>query len=360
VTTLDDLRRHALARSLFGPTSLREAILRMGFVQADPIRAPARAQDLMLRQRVLDYRVGGLEQQYPRLDLEEDFFVNYGFVPRVYDVLMHPRAPRRRWTAATARRAKELLAFVEARGAVHPREVDAHFAHGTVTNYWGGTSNATTHLLDGMHYRGLLRVVRRENGIRVYGAREALPAASSATERRARLDSLIHVIVGTYAPLPALSLNALLARMRYATPQWQRALKPAIQRAKQRLAHAHVEGVTWYWPAGEAPAEAEAPDDRVLLLAPFDPVVWDRRRFELFWGFPYRFEAYTPAAKRQFGYYALPMLWRGRVIGWANLTVDDGKLRSTFGYVAGRAPRERAFKQELEAELARMSTFLGL
>ena len=46
------------------------------------------------------------------------------------------------------------------------------------------------------------------------------------------------------------------------------------------------------------------------LLAPFDPVVWDRRRFEMFWGWAYRFEAYTPAAKRQLGYYALPLLWR--------------------------------------------------
>ena len=53
--TLDDLRRHALARSLFAPTTLPKAIARLGFVQADPIRAPARAQDLTLRHRVKDY-----------------------------------------------------------------------------------------------------------------------------------------------------------------------------------------------------------------------------------------------------------------------------------------------------------------
>ena len=63
------------------------------------------------------------------------------------------------------------------------------------------------------------------------------------------------------------------------------------------------------------------------LLAPFDPVVWDRRRFELLWGWAYRFEAYTPAPKRKLGYYALPLLWRDRVIGWANLSVKDGELR---------------------------------
>ena len=49
--------------------------------------------------------------------------------------------------------------------------------------------------------------------------------------------------------------------------------------------------------------------DEVRLLAPFDPVVWDRRRFEVFWGWAYRFEAYTPAPKRVRGYYALPLMW---------------------------------------------------
>ena len=70
------------------------------------------------------------------------------------------------------------------------------------------------------------------------------------------------------------------------------------------------------------------------LLAPFDPVVWDRRRFELLWGWPYRFEAYTPAAKRTLGYYALPMLWRDAIVGWANVAVKGSELDATFGYVA--------------------------
>ena len=97
----------------------------------------------------------------------------------------------------------------------------------------------------------------------------------------------------------------------------------------------------------------------VRLLTPFDPVVWDRDRFELFWGWEYRFEAYTPAAKRKRGYYALPLLWRDRVIGWGNLSVKNGELESELGYVRS-PPRDRAFKRELGAELDRMRTFLGL
>ena len=163
--TLDDLRRFAVARSLFPPTTLKRALDRMGFVQADPIRAPARAQDLTLRHRVQGYRAGDLDRRYAELGVEEDFFVNYGFVTRALQSLMHPRtetgvpadAPSP-WPAERRARSKELLAFVRRRGEAHPREVDAHFAHGKVTNYWGGSSNATTRLLEAMQYRGVLRV----------------------------------------------------------------------------------------------------------------------------------------------------------------------------------------------------------
>jgi uncharacterized protein YcaQ len=74
--TLDDLRRYAVARTLFNATSLPQAIRRLGFVQADPIRAPARAQDLTLRHRVRDYRAGDLERRYAQLPIEEDCLVN--------------------------------------------------------------------------------------------------------------------------------------------------------------------------------------------------------------------------------------------------------------------------------------------
>jgi uncharacterized protein YcaQ len=364
--TLDRLRRFAVARSLFPPTTLRRALDRLGFVQADPIRAPARAQDLTLRHRVKGYRAGDLERRYVELGVEEDFFVNYGFLSRQVQSLMHPRSEihvpadgRGRWPAETRRRARLLLEFVRERGAVHPREVDSHFSHGKVRNYWGGTSSATTHLLDAMHYRGLLRVARREGGIRIYAAHEHAAGPSGAAARRERLDSLVDVVVGLYAPLPDSSLRMFVRRLRYATPQWSGELGDALRRARQRLSHARVEGVDWYWPAGEDPARAPERED-VRLLTPFDPVVHDRARFETLWGWTYRFEAYTPAARRVRGYYALPLLWRDRVIGWGNLSIEDGKLRAELGYVQSRPPGDRAFPRELAAELDRIWAFLGL
>jgi hypothetical protein len=378
---IDDLRRFAVAHSLFTPTTLKRALDKLGFVQADPIRAPARAQDLTLRHRVKNYRAGDLERRYATLGVEEDFFVTYGFVTSALQTLMHPRpdisVPAdgcQPWPAARRRQAQRLLEFVRERGAVHPREADSHFAQGTVTNYWGGSSNATTHLLDEMHYRGLLRVARRERGIRIYTAHQHTRGPADVADCRARLDALVDVVVRIYAPLPGASLSFFVRRLRYAVPQWQSELTSALQRARQRLAHARVDGVDWYWPPGENVENVEnvehvehversapgAPHETVRLLAPFDPVVHDRARFELLWGWVYRFEAYTPAPKRKRGYYALPLLWRDRVVGWGNLSVKDGRLQSDFGYVRSHPPRDRAFKRELEAELDRMRAFLSL
>ena len=356
--TLDDLRRYAVARSLFPPTTLKRAIHKLGFVQADPIRAPARAQDLILRHRVKDYRAGDLERRYPKLGIEEDSFVNYGFLPREHQRLMHPRVARTTWSAAKKKRAETVLEFVRARGQVHPREVQEHFSHGKVTNPWGGSSSASTALLEGLHYRGLLRVARRDNGIRLYAAHEH---STAAADPAAKLDALVDVAVRKYAPLPAVGLRQLVGYLRYGVPQWSTDRPAALARARERLAHSRVGGVDWYWPADERPTSARhAPVDRVRLLAPFDPVVWDRKRFEMFWGWAYRFEAYTPASKRKLGYYALPLLWRDRVIGWGNVAVKDDALVCQLGFVSGSAPAEPAFKRGLEQELDGMRTFLSM
>jgi uncharacterized protein YcaQ len=56
----------------------------------------------------------------------------------------------------------------------------------------------------------------------------------------------------------------------------------------------------------------------------------------------------------------MPLLWRDRVVGWTNLSVEQGRLKSEFGYVQSRAQYERSFKRELEAELDRMRSFLSI
>ena len=359
--SIDTLRRYAIARSLFRPTTLQAAIDTLGFVQADPIRAPARAQDLTLRHRVRGYRAGDLERRYARLEVHEDFFVNYGFLSASAWSLMHPRAGMPEWDVGTRRRARHLLAFVHERGSVHPREVDAHFRHGQVTNAWGGFSSATTHLLDALHYRGLLRVTRREGGIRIYAPHRHAPRQRHAAARRTQVDALVDLVVALYAPLPAATLGPLIGRLRHAVPQHRAELADALERAKRRLSGARVDGAEWFWPAAEDPCAAPATSGGHLrLLAPFDPVVWDRRRFERFWGWRYRFEAYTPEAKRERGYYAMPMLWHDRMVGWATVEVREGRLAARFGLAEEGVARDPLYRRAREAELERITRFLGL
>ncbi len=126
---------------------------------------------------------------------------------------------------------------------------------------------------------------------------------------RRRIDCLVDLIVQKYAPLPSRSLGQLLSHLCHGVPQWRLFRAAALKRATQRLARARVDGIEWYWPEAEKPGSVRwRPDEGVRLFTPFDPVVWDRRRFEMFWGWAYRFEAYTPAPKRKLGYYALPLL----------------------------------------------------
>jgi uncharacterized protein len=354
---LTHLRRLAIANSLATPTTLSRAIARLGFVQADPIRAPARAQDLILRHRVKNYVAGKLESRYAKLDIEEDFFINYGFMPRAIQRLMHPRTPRTVLTKAAQKQMAAILEYVASHPHVHPRDVDAHFSHGRAPNAWGGASNASTHLLDNMHYRGLLRIVKRERGIRLYAV-EPLREALSPDARRHALDTLIDTVINQYAPIPASGFASTIGRLRYGVPQWRGEMAEAIKRAKARLNHTKIDGVEWYWP-NHLNARNAAPDNALRLLAPFDPIVWDRKRFEYFWGWAYRFEAYTPAPKRKLGYYALPMLWRDEVIGWANVRTNNGVMETECGYVAGHPPKDRAFKQALAEECERMRIFLA-
>lgn len=339
-TDIHLLRAHATAQTLFPPTTLKTALKRLGFVQADPIRSPARAHDLILRHRVRDYRAGDLERRYASLDIEEDVLYAYGFLPRTTWRLLHPRN-----LTGLSELEKKVYETVCEVGVIHPREMETYFGRKRVINAWGGHSKATTRALEALHYRGLLRVARREQGIRVY------ELASSSVEPLPppeRLRRLTMVIADILAPVPQKTLQANIARYRRLGDP--RAAVAGLIRDGQ-LQQQTVEGMTYVWPPRSTPLLERPPS--VRFLAPFDPVVWDRRRFEHLWGWPYRFEAYTPPAKRIRGYYAMPLLWGDNVVGWANARVSGGRLNVGVGFV-GKRPREKRFSSELELEIARL------
>jgi uncharacterized protein YcaQ len=340
------LRAHAISHSLFPPTTLKAALDRLGFVQADPIRSPARAQDLILRHRVKTYRAGDLERRYASLNIEEDFLYAYGFLPRGIWRLLHPRK-----VPGMSKLEKNVLAAVCKFGIMHPQELEEHFGSVRVINAWGGYSKATTRALELLHHRGLLRIARRKNGIRLY---ELTQPGGEGLSPQERLQKLVMATANVLAPVSEKSLqtNTTLLRSLGNT----RSIIHDLLRTGE-LERQTVDGINYVWP--HSSRVKKEPPRSVRFLAPFDPVVWDRRRFEHLWGWPYRFEAYTPAAKRLRGYYAMPLLWGESVIGWANASVEEQFLKIDVGFAAGR-PTDADFRQELEAEVQRLETFLNL
>ncbi|MGO8789239.1 MAG: DNA glycosylase AlkZ-like family protein [Terriglobia bacterium] len=345
---LQQLRIHAISQSLFPPTTLKAAIRRLGFVQADPIRSPARAQDLILRHRVKGYHAGDLDRRYSSLDCEEDYLYAYGFLSREVWALVHPRA-----TSKLLHLDRKVLEMVRQLGRVHPSELDADFGRDRVINAWGGYSKATKRALERLHYRGLLRIARRQKGVRVYEA-ALLPAAPMPPDQRLR--KLVLVVASILAPVAEKTLQTIASRLRRFIPGLadHRAVLRELFRSGE-LEKQSVDRIIYVWPASKR--GHEEPPRRVRFLAPFDPLVWDRRRFEHLWQWSYRFEAYTPPAKRVRGYYAMPLLWCDRVIGWANAEVGRECLSVRLGFVDG-CPPDRDFHGELDAEVARLEAFL--
>ena len=347
---LEQLRIAAVNQTMFAPTRLRAAIRRLGFVQADPIRAPARAQDLILRHRVMGYVAGDLERRYPRLDIDEDLLYAYGFLPRESVHLLHPKTD-----GALSPLETDVLAVVREHGPLHPNDLKAWFGNERVVNDWGGYSRATKRALERLHRHGLLRVARRDAGVRVYEA-SAPDTASSIVPANERMRALMLLVMKSLSPIPERTLSGIAAYVGRATADaigHRSVIRQMLSDGE--LVREQIEGMAYMLLPGR---RLRTEPHSVRLLAPFDPVVWDRRRFEHLWGWAYRFEAYTPVEKRIRGYYALPVLWGSSIVGWANVNVTQQGIDVKLGFI-GRKPSGRAFESELATEFDRLRTFLG-
>src|SRR2546421_2461956 len=206
------LRAYAVTRTLFQPIDLGAAVRTLGFVQIDPIRAPARAQDLILRHRVADYRAGDLEQRFPELPLAEDFVHVYGVLPEASLVFLHPRRRLQQWRVERDHPAlaRKIVDHIGRNGPAHPRDLARALGSARVINGWGGNSAATTRMLEALHYRGKLRVIRRDNGVKVYGV---APKREPGLPLRLRALRLLQMLVRLYAPLSLVSLRQLAAML---------------------------------------------------------------------------------------------------------------------------------------------------
>jgi uncharacterized protein YcaQ len=345
-----ELRQFAITHSLFKPTSLKKAMDTLGFVQADPIRAPARAQDLILRNRVLNYHVNDLDANYAKLKLEEDFLYAYGFFSPKTAPIIHPKNKKKLSSLET-----KLLEFIKKEGHIHPKDLEKEFGKKTERNWWGGNSKTTKMALDQPHYYGFIRIAGRTSGIRTY---EAAPIRNSSLSPDERAQQLALLIISILQPVTDVTFRQSLNYIRYFMFDKQKYTAKYIQDLLLKnnlIKRKKIDNLFYSWIPGSY--KLQAVPTEVKFMAPFDPVVWDRARFEHLWGWPYRFEAYTPPAKRIRGYYSLPLLWKDEIPGWVNIKRSDGGVHFEVGFV-NKKPKDKQFDEELEKEKKRFTKFL--
>jgi len=264
-------------------TDVLDTVRRLGFLQIDPISSIATPQTLVLWSRLGPYDIAELD----RLLWQERKLFEWGaFIRPIEDYpLIRARMRRRRGTAMYERRGAEFLQtnarfkrFVlrelEQRGPLLSREIEADLMVSREPHEWWGSRKVTL-MLELLEGRGLVAVVGRQGKQRVWDLGERWYPQDVETmswpEARRQLEEK--------------SWRALGVRLANGT--WE----------------AHPEATD-----GKVPA-------RTTFLSPFDRLIHNRDRAEALWGFHYRLEMYVPKAKREYGYYVLPILRGDRLIG---------------------------------------------
>jgi hypothetical protein len=275
--SLAQARRIAVrAQALDGSaTGILDTVRRLGYLQIDPIAAVAPPQHLVLWSRFGPFDVAGLD----RLLWEERKLFEWGaFIWPIEDLpLIRARMGRRRGKYTWER---YVLRELEQRGPLLSRELEADLmVPGAPSDWWG--SRKVTLMLELLHGRGIVAVVGRRNGQRLWDLAERWYPETDT--------------------VPLAEAERRLAEKR------SRALGVRLEQGEWR---AHPDAVD-----GPVP-------NRLTFLSPFDRLIHDRNRMEALFGFRYRLEMYVPKAKREYGYYVLPILRGDRLIGRTDPVFD--------------------------------------
>ena len=318
------------------PLALRKCITRMQLLQIDTIHVVSRSPYLVLFSRL---------GQYPRHWLDDALAQGHIFETWAHEACFAPatallphraynRATRRHWGLANAQRTHQqqrahldkLLAHIEATGPV--KSSDFACKDGGGGAWWGWKDEKRW--LEALFATGELMVARRENFHRVYDLSHRVAPAALAAEALARDSALDAPSQAQQLHLQFVeqSVAALgITQARWVNDYFRQ--KPRLKDADLStlvdagtLLHVAVEG--WDAPGyvhrqNKALLKKAAADQlqasHTTLLSPFDPVVWDRERGSTLFGFDYRLECYTPEPKRVYGYFVLPILCCGELIG---------------------------------------------
>jgi len=314
-------------RHLDGKPGIIVYFSRVGCIQFDPLNIIGRNPDLVLQSRVKDYRPELLEELLYQDRLLLD---GYDKVMSIYRVEDWPYFERFREAGRKAMLNRtdgiqsvlpQVRAEVENRGPLS--SIDLDFNH-TVDWSWAPT-RASRAALESLYFAGELIVHHKINTRKVYDfAHRHIPAgilqAADPNRSEAQYQDW-HVLrrIGSVGLLWNRSGEAWLGLQGVKSPQRNRSIQRLI--ADGLLIEAQVEGIDipFYLRSQDLPILEEAINSKqtprnASIIAPLDNLLWERRLVEEIFDFEYRWEVYTPKAKRQYGYYVLPVLYGDRFI----------------------------------------------
>lgn len=307
------------------PADILTTVQRMSLLQIDTINIVARSPYLVLFSRLGNYPPQWLDDALSKGELMEYWAHEACFLPRSDFALVRHRmlAPekmgwkyRQAWMHEHAAEIEQLIAHIAEKGPV--RSADFEHPRKGASGWWEWKPHKRH--LEGLFTSGKVMVVERRNFQRVYDlTQRVMPHWDDERD------------LLTQEAAEAVMLENSARSLGIFRPQWladyyrlrQPALKPLLDnwQREQRVIPVSVEKLGEMWlhadllpllPQAEA-GKLQATHSAVL--SPFDPVVWDRKRAEQLFDFSYRLECYTPAPKRQYGYFVLPLLHKGQLVG---------------------------------------------
>jgi uncharacterized protein len=336
--------RHMLApaRSLAGgPDAVLEVFRRLGSIQFDPIAVAGRNHDLVLHARVADYDPAWCELLYERREIFEAYNKGLSFVPMSEFPWFRATLTRnaQRVLAENADAAKRVLDRIRAEGPLSV--LDFERERGAMVDWFGIPTNTVRAVLEAYTLTGVLGLARRDGNRRHYDLIERLLPSDVLARDVPLKEKLRHKMLSRYRAhglLGATSGGDVFGGLGPAKPDprlpehpGRTALREGLV-ADGELVPVEVEGVrgkrfVMRDEIGllEAPPE---PPPSVAFLPPFDALVWDRALLGTLFGFDYVWELFHPPAKRRWGWYVLPILFRDRFVGRLEPRIDrdDGRV----------------------------------
>ena len=346
-----------------GPEATTAAVAHLGYVQIDTINVIERCHHHILFTRIPGYERAHLARAQSVDKTVFEYWTHaLSYLPtpdlRFYLRGMKREAERRGWFAkvdpADVRR---VIARIRREGALTIRDIDDDVL--VEKDHAWASRKPSKRAMQLAFFHGLLTVSRREGMLKTY----ELTARHFGWEQRPKPASerevLTYLIDRALRAQGVVSLDSICHLAAWRKPEIRRLIEGRVRR--KELVPVAIEGAEKieHW---AAPATIEAnglPDPELVhILSPFDPLIIQRKRLQLMFGYDHRFEAYVPKEKRVFGYFALPVLVGDEIVAAVDLKTDreNGKLLVQQWTWVGNGSARR-HKKQIEAALHRFERF---